>query len=366
MNELISRITILAVGVEKYDHMKRLWGPRKDVEQLRALLTENTQTALVDSVRFRELYDPTVSDLAKAINEYTMERSANGDILIFYFSGHGVPIGRDDFGFCTTDTFIHPVEQAAFPLTVVKYSELIQTIYIAGVVPVIIIDACYSGVAGRSLVIPSIEAIAGMQQQLHSRAASKYALLCSCSDDEEALDTPEGGVFSRCLMEVAAKGIKSSDVKKEHLTLHDIFPMLEESVQSCIVNSTPRLFLGATLPEIPLVMNTQYSPPSYALTGHLLSVIEALWNHGQPRDLTPSLILDMCGNGAYGNHSKLSLEPWDLVETVSRPRRRRLTSRGRAFADNQLKVPKAIIKDAKSGKWIPAENAQWVDISSFR
>ena len=152
MNELISRITILAVGVEKYDHMKRLWGPRKDVEQLRSLLTENTQTALFDPVQFREFYDPTVSDLAKAINEYTLERSAGGDILIFYFSGHGVPIGRDDFGFCTTDTVVHPVEQAALPLTVVKYSELIRTIDIANIVPVIIIDACYSGVAGRSLL----------------------------------------------------------------------------------------------------------------------------------------------------------------------------------------------------------------------
>ena len=36
------------------------------------------------------------------------------------------------------------------------------------------------------------------------------------------MDTPAGGIFSRCLIEVAAEGIKSSDAKKEHLTLRDI------------------------------------------------------------------------------------------------------------------------------------------------
>ena len=216
MADSSSRVTILAVGVSYYSdpHFKELKGPKHDLENLKWLLVENSETALFDPKQFIELPDPDSSELRQFINEYIMGRSAEGDILIFYFSGHGVPIGRDDFGFCTSDTIVHPENGVTLPLSVVKFSEFLSSINIANIIPVVIIDACYSGIAGKQLLIPPIEVISNMQHQVHSIAASSYALLCACSANQTTIDSSTGGVFSHYLVDVASQGLSISEVNK--------------------------------------------------------------------------------------------------------------------------------------------------------
>jgi len=156
MVDLSSRVTVIAIGVNKYQdqRLRNLNGAHKDIEKLRILLTKNKKTAIFDLKQFLELRDPDSNEFRQTINEYVLSRSVDGDILILYFSGHGVAIGRDDFGFCTTDTIIHPVSGVVLPLSVVKFSEILQSVNTANVIPVIIIDACYSGIAGNYLRFP--------------------------------------------------------------------------------------------------------------------------------------------------------------------------------------------------------------------
>src|SRR3990172_8819933 len=148
MQDLTTRVTILAIGVSNYDdpYLASLHGPEHDVQNLKQLLAENPKTALFESNQFVEVLNPDSGELRQFLNEYLMGRSAEGDILIFYFSGHGVSIGRDDFGFCTTDTIIHPTSHVVLPLSVIKFSEILSSINLANVIPVFIIDACYSGI----------------------------------------------------------------------------------------------------------------------------------------------------------------------------------------------------------------------------
>lgn len=366
MQDLISRVTVIAIGVNHYKDnlLEDLQGPENDVDQLRHLLVENSKTALYSLDKFKALYNPTANEFRELINRYTMDRSASGDILLLYFSGHGVPIGRDDFGFCTTDTIIHPLSEVALPLSIVKYSELLQTIYIADITPIIIIDACYSGIAGRNLIIPPIEIIDNLRQQIHSRVASKFSLLCSCSDYQISIDTPQGGVFSHYLFEVAREGI-STEANKPLLSFIDIYPVLERKVQSYSGEATPRLFLGVSLPEFPLVINTQYSPTSYQLSLHLVNIVKVLWDDGNKRELSPSQIDDECGRGAYGNHRKLSYTPWGLIEDNPQTGKRHLTERGIDFIEGKLEVPKKIVKDPRTGDYLPAEKTEFVSFTSF-
>jgi hypothetical protein len=368
MLNLISRITVLAVGVSEYQDalLHRLNGSQRDLNNLRDLLTNNPSTAIYQPTQFIEKINPTTEELHEAINEYIMGRSADGDILIFYFSGHGVSIGRDDFGFCMADTIIHPTTRVTLPLTIVKFSELLSSLNIANVIPIIIIDACYSGIAGKALEIPPIEAIASMHHQLHSFAASSYALLCSCSDTEAAIDTPDGGIFSQCLVDVAIEGLSSTEVNSPILTLSNIYPKLFEKVLGTPNDTTPRLYLGPTLPDFPLIKNTQYKPHRYSLSSTYISVLEALWNNGNERTLSPNEIGDLCSNGAYCNHNKLSFLPWNLVETIPNTRgRRRLTNRGRQFLRNELQVPKVIVEDPVSGEKSPVEGTAYVSYVDF-
>ena len=135
------------------------------------------------------------------------------------------------------------------------------------------------------------------------------------------------------------------------------------------METIPRLYLGPTLPVIPLALNAKFRIKSLILSPVYISFLEALWNKGKPRNLSPDNIRNICGNGAYGNHNKLSLEPWQLVDTIPNTRMRRLTKRGEQFMQNTLKVPKKISKDPKSRKMVDAKNTEYVyyeDLQSDR
>jgi len=151
-SEFLSRVNIIAVGVENYQHMRPLFGPSSDLDNIRRVLVSSSDTALFNERQFVELRNPTSDELRSHIGTYILGRSAPGDILVFYFSGHGVSVGSTDFGFCTVDTLIHPGPNTVLPLTVVTFSDLLETLSVMGVIPVFIIDACYSGTVGNAVV----------------------------------------------------------------------------------------------------------------------------------------------------------------------------------------------------------------------
>lgn len=368
MQNFQSRVTIMAVGVSKYkdSHFKTLRGPHRDLENLRNLLVKNPKTAIYQSRQFIELRDPDSMELRKGINDYVMSRSAEGDIFLFYFSGHGVAIGRDDFGFCTTDSLVHDKSGVALPLSVVKFSEILATLNSANVTPVFIIDACYSGIAGKKLTIPPLDAITTIHDQIYTVKASSYALLCSCSELDTTIDTSSGGVFSKYLVELLNEGFSSNEINSDELTLQDISPKLNEMVLGYGGDTIPRLYIGPTLPEFALSKNPQFKASKLRLSPLYIRILEALWNNGKERTLSPEDIRRKCGIGAYANHNKLSLEPWQLVENVGRSKNRRLTQRGKQFLENRLSIPKTIVLDPKTNKAIAAENTDFVTYKYYK
>jgi hypothetical protein len=273
-----------------------------------------------------------------------MGRSAKKDVLVFYFSGHGIALGSSDFGFCTKDTVIHPETGAVISVSVVKFSEIINSLKLVDVIPIFIIDACFSGQIAKGLVRTSKETIGNMQDLLQTSLASSYALLCSCGDTQYALEHKDGGIFSKSLTTLGEKGINN---KRNNylLTIKDIFPELEDYVTNQIENSSPKCLLGQTLPDIPLILNPLYKATEISLSQSYINIIIQLWNNGENRVLSPSEILKLCGRGAYGNHNKLSLKPWRLLENVGKTNKRRLTPRGILFVQNKLEVPKTITED---------------------
>lgn len=365
MQDLIPRVTIMAIGADQYvdDAFENLPGPEKDIDNLKNLLVENEKTALFNNDQFIEVFNEKTEEIRNTINEYIMNRSAGGDILILYFSGHGVPIGRTDFGFCTTDTTIHPFKNVPLPINVIKYSDLLRSLLIANVTPIIIIDACYSGLAGTSHYTSPIDAISSMQSQIHSSFGSNYALICACSEIEIAQDSKEGGVFSQALFQAAYEGIDSNNPT---LTLQQLYSNLNKSILKVPLQENPRLFVGETLPSFPLILNTQYRLKSYTLSQHLVDVLIELWNNGDERELLPNEIGKLLSTGSYGNHKKLSYKAWDLVETVpDTNKKRRLTNRGKDFINGNIQVPNKVIEDPISGEYKKADDSKDVGINDF-
>jgi len=149
------------------------------------------------------------------------------------------------------------------------------------------------------------------------------------------------------------------------LTLHDVFNKLGEKVLSSNVDTVPRMFLGLTLPKFPLSLNSKYKIESILLSPFYVSILEALWNNGKERHLSPNEIDKICGKGAYGNHTKLALDPWQLVESIPNSKKHKLTKRGKDFMQNRIKVPRRITRDPKSKKWVTASDSEQIDYSFF-
>lgn len=361
-----SRVTIIAIAVEDYKYMPHLRGPITDVENFHSLLVKNPKTALYHENQFIQLFNPSSSQIRELISTYTNERSALGDVLVFYFSGHGTAVGHKDFGFCSIDTQFHSGVGAVLPLTVFRFSELLEALSIVDVAPVVIIDACYSGKAGDALVSPST-VTGAILEKIRAASASNYALLCSCSDLQTSLNDPrKGGLFSMGIFEISSNGIVIDNQAPYLIGLHQLFRPLTIFMEQNADDSTPRLYLGDTLLEFPLVKNIKYSPQSYAFVGHLKLIIDALWNKGKPKELRAREILDICGKGSYGNHSKLSLDPWQLVENSPESiTKRRLTKKGTLFAEGKIKIPKSIEKDPITGKWVPSPGTTQIAINNI-
>lgn len=360
------RVTILAVGVWQYQNLRRLTGPERDVQNLRDILVSDPDLAIFEHHQYRELINPSSEELRQAINQYILDRGADYDILFFYFSGHGAPIGNRDFAFCTTDTNRLIEERTILPMTAVGFTEILRTLWIKKVTPVFMIDACFSGMAGGALLVSIGQLVEELKGEIQRNYASSYALLCSAPNDEEILDNPhgDGGLLIRSIVELAQEGLNSSDRRSQAITLAKLFPYLQQRVEAQAMGPAPILLLGPTLPDFSIFRNIHYRALEYRLQPHLVAVLRALWNNGNPRDLRPSEIADTTGlKGAYGNHQKLSFEPWDLVETVEG--RRRLNERGIAFMQGELGVPRDVVFDNQSRVYVAKPETDLVGIQDF-
>lgn len=361
------RVKILSIGCWEYQYLRRLTGPAQDIESLRNVLVADESLALFPGERYQELLNPTSEAMRQAINNYVYSRTAENDILLLYFSGHGMPIGASDFAFCTVDAKPLEGEPFVLPMTTVKFTDILSTLWLKKVMPIIIIDACYSGAAGGSLNVAISQLVDDIKGEVQRKYAGSYALLCSAPLDEEVLDNPnnQGGFFSHAILQLAEEGIDGADKRSQTIYLDQLYGPLIRLAEQSGYNPYPMFFLGPTLPRFSIFKNLSYEELEYRLQPHLIAVLLALWNNGTPQVLRPSQIADITGSkAAYGNHSKLSFSPWNLVETVN-GRQRQLNARGIAFMQGNLEVPLDIVRVPQSNDYIAKPGTAMVSIHSF-
>lgn len=94
------------------------------------------------------------------------------------------------------------------------------------------------------------------------------------------------------------------------------------------------------------------------------SLLLFLWNDGSPQEVATKDIHGAVGASAYGNHKKLSLPPWNLLEDSDKPRHRRLTVRGLSFVEGELQIPLVITK-TEIGDWIAELGTRLVTINDI-
>lgn len=339
--------------------MPQLHGAINDIKALHNLLVENEATASLQESQFKMLENPSSSDLRKVITEWIYSRSALNDILVFYFSGHAVPLGYQDIGLCTTETIIHPLSKLPIQTSLISLKEIVSSVASIKADPIIILDTCFSGKAGEAIQI----ALEEMRKIVRSEAGSAYALMASCNSLESSIENGGQGVFSKILVDTCRAGIDS--VNEPFLSLSDLYPLIRQELEKSVYDMSPQLFVGDTLPKFGFVQNVAYAPRMEKFTPYFIELLMYLWNNGSPRIVKTSEIRDNLSAGVYGNNSKLKLEPWGLIEDAVSPRTRKLTERGIQFVKGELEIPQEIIKDVGSNSWKPAPTTRMVSIKDF-
>lgn len=347
-NNNIARVKIISLGVSQYSFLDPLPGAIRDLKLIKEIFLNRQQQGLYVSKQFQELVNPTVNQARDVITNYAHDRSATGDILIFYFSGHGCVIGGNSFGLCMTDTKQSRTGQV-FSLSVLSFGEIIQTLSVAEVSPIFIIDACFSGSAVSSYIS---EINARMQDQIQTRFAGSYGFLCSSNMDNVSFADDTGSPFTFGLHSIVKSGL--SDRQQRHspfLFLRNISPRINTMMELEDIPK-PRCYTGPDLPEVPIAKNVGFKPSIIKFSPYFKRVIEYVLNKGKPFQATIHDLDEKIGKGSYANHSKLELQPWSLLEDGDNNTVRKLTGRGLRFARGKLRIPEIITKDYLGLNWV--------------
>ena len=354
--ECIPLVTIITFGCDHYDHIKPLKKVKEDLDRAKEVFC-GSEFSVFSETNIRVIYDKTSVELRKEIQDYLFSRSADQDILILYFSGHGTAIGRDDFGFCMQDTVIHEEDNVVLPTSVVKLSEIIGTLRIKNVSLVLFVDSCYSGQISKSFKVPFTDISGEMSRNLVASSGNLFGLITSCTDVEQIDDI---GVVSKALKDICKQGMEENS---PFLQLGYLSEIINERIDlHAKGDSKSRIFIpSGRIFSLPITHNIQYfEPPEpvniYSFTRPYLDLLLVLWNRGNLMALTPNEILEETGSqSAYANHNKLSFSPWDLIYT--RKGRRVLTQRGIDFVNGKIKIPKIIAENKKTRVCRPAKGS---------
>ncbi len=358
---LTERVTVIAVGINRYKYLDALQGPESDVSSLKELMAAQTNTAVIPEHRFKTLVNVDSASLRTALTDYAIGRSAPHDILFFYFSGHATPIDQNDLGLCTIDTQIHPDFCVPIATNLVRFRDIIETLAAVKVDPMIVIDACYSGRA-----MEGIQQVYGsLKRTVQGETGSTYALLCSSTRLEEAPDSRTGGPFSSLLTRLARAGLGDpSHKQKQRLTIKDLYPQMRKA-EEAELGTTSQLIVGETFPDFEFVRNCQYVPRTESLTRAHKEALLVFWNSGNPTHVTVKE-LQSHGSSVHTTHKKLSYKPaWALIENAGSRNSVHLTLRGEEFMRGELKIPYEIERDPISEEWHAAKDTQFVSFEKL-
>jgi hypothetical protein len=226
-----------ALIVANYDYqdpgLRRLRAPAHDAEQLARVLRDPT----IGDFTVQTMLNESAPAINEAVEDFFADRSPD-DLLVLYFTGHGV---KDEDG------------ELFFAAAPTKLSRLGATAVAADFVNrrmarsrsrriVLLLDCCYAGAFGRGMIARAGNDIS-LKEQFggHGRAvitatsAVEYAF-----EDQHLTDTREGGpsVFTTALVEGLDTGDADLD-QDGYVGLDELYDYVFDRVRRSTPNQTP-------------------------------------------------------------------------------------------------------------------------------
>ncbi|MBK8428971.1 MAG: caspase family protein [Saprospiraceae bacterium] len=236
-----TKVWAIVIGVASYDHMPVLRYTDDDAYRFYAFLKSVEGGALPDEqVRILIDEEATRENILGNMDEVFSMAGPN-DLVVFYFSGHGLngsflPIDFDGFN----NKIAHEEIAAAFNKCKAKFKLCLA-------------DACHSGslIAMRS---GETEPVLSQYYQTLAKAVSGTALLMSSKADETSLESSglRQGVFSHFLI----RGLKGeADTNKDKVvSVEELFDFIERNVREYTGNRQSPVIKGTYDPKMPVSM----------------------------------------------------------------------------------------------------------------
>lgn len=277
---------------EKDNTLNILNGPPNDIKAFREILTHE-QVGLFDSENVNVLLESTTAEIMLALENFFISAKSK-DLLLFYYSGHGL---LDNSGFlylCSRNTISHSIVSTGIAVDQIKkmmYSSPSSRI-------VIILDCCHSGGFKAAFNIPE------------NLAGEGHFIISSTRKKDIAQDALPGdlSLFTKHFISALLSGDVDTD-KNGYITLDEVYnhilPIMKDNHQipeKSFDHAVGDIFIGRTPIEL--------SEP-------ILDVepSEIIINNVDPAELLPKKVIEVFNRGEGSLHwTYESQDDWVKVE----------------------------------------------------
>lgn len=192
--------------------------------------------------------NPTNAEAMSAIQSFLAD-VAPDDVVVFYFSGHGMRDVMGDLFLCFRDTIETDLELTA--LRTARLARIFESKFLRRVL--VVLDCCYSGAAGAQMTRDSV--LSKLNDMEHAQPDGKGLYVLSSSGAAET--TKEGaecGVFTGHLVNGIVSGEADTD-QDGRITVQDVARYLQRKVPEDAPGQTPHLSSHAVTGSFVVALN---------------------------------------------------------------------------------------------------------------
>jgi len=190
----------LLIGVSNYEGLNNLPGAQKDIEEMQRILQNPDIGNFDEVILLHNPSDPTVMQVA--IQTLFSDREKD-DLLLLYFSGHGIIDNKEKLYLATCKTHKNLFEATTVPAS-----------FVHGIInkskskrQVVILDCCYSGAFAKDWSFKSSNSV-DIEAQLGGEGR---VVLTSCTAFESSIEQEGAGVYTTYLIEGIRTGAADTD-----------------------------------------------------------------------------------------------------------------------------------------------------------
>lgn len=226
----------LLIGVGEYGSgLEALPGTQTDIQSMRRVL-QDPKIGGFDSVELLPNPDPT--QMQRAIETLFMENRNRDDLVLLYFSGHGV---RDDNGTLYFATRITEKNAQGRVRTSTAVAASALQYYMSqsrSKRQVLILDCCFSGAFANDMKAKAADEAINVKSQLGGEGR---AVLTSSTATQVSYEKEGASIYTRYLVQGLGTGAADRD-NKGQITIDELHEYAREKVQEAAPTMQPEIY----------------------------------------------------------------------------------------------------------------------------